>query len=121
MDPAELVSTDLAASSARPLQGLPVAPSVEDSPPPSPPSSPPRSTPSPEVVQSPAPSSSPEVGIRREDDLDVDGHHKFCYLCGDGGDLVVCEGCPNSVHAGCAPKKFCQMAIFIALFVRNML
>ena len=28
---------------------------------------------------------------------DEDGKEDYCTLCGDGGDLVVCDGCPKSL------------------------
>lgn len=30
-----------------------------------------------------------------------DGHHVFCFACKDGGDVIVCEGCPRIYHVTC--------------------
>ena len=32
---------------------------------------------------------------------DSDGHYAFCVVCGLSGDLLICEGCPNTVHPAC--------------------
>mmetsp|Transcript_20471 Transcript_20471/g.29188 ORF Transcript_20471/g.29188 Transcript_20471/m.29188 type:complete len:1615 (-) Transcript_20471:1224-6068(-) len=31
----------------------------------------------------------------------TDGHYLFCIVCGYGGDMLVCEGCPVVAHADC--------------------
>lgn len=33
--------------------------------------------------------------------LDDDGHHSMCALCGDGGNLLLCDACPRTFHAEC--------------------
>lgn len=30
-----------------------------------------------------------------------DRHGSACSACGDGGDLLCCDGCPAAVHAAC--------------------
>lgn len=35
------------------------------------------------------------------DDDDDDGHDNVCKLCGDGGQLMLCESCPSAFHANC--------------------
>eukprot|EP00588_Corethron_pennatum_P000853 CAMPEP_0194302294 /NCGR_PEP_ID=MMETSP0169-20130528/62261_1 /TAXON_ID=218684 /ORGANISM="Corethron pennatum, Strain L29A3" /LENGTH=582 /DNA_ID=CAMNT_0039052617 /DNA_START=3054 /DNA_END=4799 /DNA_ORIENTATION=- len=30
-----------------------------------------------------------------------DGHYEFCYACGGGGDLILCDNCPRSCHIKC--------------------
>ena len=38
-----------------------------------------------------------EDGEESEDD----GHDDECYICGDQGDLLMCEGCPRCAHMAC--------------------
>ena len=28
-------------------------------------------------------------------------NEEFCLLCWDGGDLMLCDGCPTAFHAEC--------------------
>ena len=30
-----------------------------------------------------------------------DGHYEFCIICGVGGDVLCCEGCPSVAHKSC--------------------
>ena len=30
-----------------------------------------------------------------------DRHASACLACGDGGDLLCCDACPNAVHPAC--------------------
>ena len=30
-----------------------------------------------------------------------DRHASACLVCGDGGDLLCCDACPNAVHPTC--------------------
>ncbi len=32
---------------------------------------------------------------------DPDRHGSACAACGDGGDLLCCDGCPTAVHPAC--------------------
>jgi hypothetical protein len=35
--------------------------------------------------------------------LDTDGHHSVCAVCGDGGDILICDAplCPKAYHGAC--------------------
>lgn len=35
--------------------------------------------------------------------LDTDGHHSVCAVCGDGGDILICDAplCPRAYHGAC--------------------
>lgn len=33
-------------------------------------------------------------------------HQDYCQVCYDGGNLVVCSGCPRTYHYGCLSKEF---------------
>ena len=43
------------------------------------------------------------LGSRYTGEDDEETHDTFCYRCGDGGDLNMCETCPRVAHTGCAP------------------
>lgn len=30
-----------------------------------------------------------------------DGHHDYCYKCNIGGDILMCDGCNQSIHLNC--------------------
>ena len=36
-------------------------------------------------------------------DLDTDGHHSVCAVCGDGGNILLCDApdCPKAFHSAC--------------------
>ena len=36
--------------------------------------------------------------------LDVDGKYSACAVCGDGGDICLCDACPNAFHIECLTK-----------------
>lgn len=36
-----------------------------------------------------------------EESQDEDEHMEFCAVCKDGGDLLICDTCPNSYHLNC--------------------
>lgn len=32
---------------------------------------------------------------------ELSGHSDYCEVCDDGGDLILCDGCPNAYHIHC--------------------
>ena len=32
---------------------------------------------------------------------ELSGHSDYCEVCDDGGDLILCDGCPNAYHIDC--------------------
>ncbi|CAH0372364.1 unnamed protein product [Pelagomonas calceolata] len=54
------------------------------------------------VVPLPTP---PKEGLTPDLDLEpwkVDGWDALCLVCGDGGDVACCDGCPAVIHPACA-------------------
>ena len=43
------------------------------------------------------------LGSRYTGEDDEETHDTFCYRCGDGGHLNMCETCPRVAHTECAP------------------
>jgi hypothetical protein len=41
----------------------------------------------------------------QEEEQAEDHNLDFCYKCGEGGELICCDGCPNAVHKQCAGMK----------------
>ena len=56
----------------------------------------------PKVIPLPTP---PKEGLTPDLDLEpwkVDGWDALCLVCGDGGDVACCDGCPAVIHPACA-------------------
>lgn len=39
--------------------------------------------------------------LEKKNQWELSGHSDYCEVCDDGGDLILCDGCPNAYHIHC--------------------
>jgi hypothetical protein len=42
-----------------------------------------------------------EKYLEKKKQWELSGHSDYCEVCDDGGDLILCDGCPNAYHIDC--------------------
>ncbi|GKT37180.1 hypothetical protein ADUPG1_010019, partial [Aduncisulcus paluster] len=65
--------------------------------------------PSTETLEQPESKSTSEDDESSEDDSSgsegEDIHDDVCFVCGEGGELICCDGCPRTYHKHCIPSS----------------
>lgn len=49
-----------------------------------------------------------------------DSHQDECAACGDGGELLCCDGCPRAFHTGCVGLRAIPAGDWLCAFCRSL-